>query len=66
MSIIDAQIQSIIRTHHKELRERYAGMAMQGALSTDIQGSDYAPDVIAIWAVKYADALIAELDKQKD
>ena len=43
-------------------REHFAGLAMQGFISA---GSNGMPNASAIskWAVKYADALLAELDK---
>lgn len=43
------------------LREHYAGLAMQGILAGDTEGS-FAPKDIAKGAVLYADALINELE----
>ena len=47
-------------------RERIAAMAMQGILSsiTD-EMDDMSPVDVAVYAVKYADALLAELEKTK-
>ena len=46
-------------------RERLAGMAMAGLLAgMPEEGEDI--DIVARWAVRHADALIAELDKGTD
>ena len=45
-------------------REYFAGLAMQGILSKHGIGQYY--DKVAEEAVKYADALLEELDKQID
>ena len=45
----------------EEWRLKYAGMAMQGLMATDLYAM---PEELAENAVMYADALIAELKKQ--
>jgi hypothetical protein len=44
-------------------REYFAAMAMQAVLST--HGEDY-PEIIAVRALRYADALINELNKEDE
>jgi len=58
--------QPITPTYYKETefvgltkREYFAGLAMQGMLASDYRGD------IDIMAVKFADALLAELRRQK-
>jgi hypothetical protein len=51
----DAGLCNICTFHHERLREQYAGMAMQALM---IGSKD-----TATYAVKYADALIAQLTK---
>lgn len=45
------------------LREYYAGLAMQGFLSTET-GNSFKRELIAKWSVECADAIIAELEKE--
>jgi hypothetical protein len=45
------------------IREHFAGLAMQGLCCHTMDGGEPIPEVIADWAVKCADALIAELAK---
>lgn len=47
--------------HGLTKREAFALAAMQGSLSHPQQNGD--PESVAMWAVKYADALLAELAK---
>jgi hypothetical protein len=50
----------------KEWRMVYAGMAMQGVLSgADSDVKNYKLSVLAEFSVSVADALIAELEKDK-
>ena len=44
-------------------RERIATAALQGFLASWREGMNFKPDITARSAVKFADALIAELDK---
>jgi len=44
-------------------REYFAALAMQSVLST--HGEDY-PEIIAVRALRYADALINELNKEDE
>lgn len=44
------------------IRAEIAARAMQGMLSNS--DNNRSPGVLAIWAMKYADALIAELNKE--
>lgn len=46
-----------------ELRQRYAGLAMQGMLANSFGEDVLSPDNVAKMSIKYADALIKELDK---
>lgn len=47
-------------------REHFAAMAMQGALASFYkEASDEALEMIPTYALKIADALIAELNKEK-
>ncbi len=43
-------------------REHFAGLALQGLLSSEVHAS---PEVFAKYAVKAADALLAALDSQQ-
>jgi hypothetical protein len=50
-------------------REYFAAMAMQGILSgpgEDWGGEDMGPEGSAEWAVKYADATLAELERTNE
>lgn len=46
-------------------REYFAAMAMQGICANSIPGSHHMSQATAMDAVDYADALIAELNKEK-
>lgn len=53
-------------TDGMSLRQHYAGLAMQGILSSDHIDKIHAwqnPTHCAHWSVEFADALIAELEK---
>lgn len=47
------------------IREHFASMAMQGLCANSIPGVQHMPTALAIEAVEYADALIAELDNTR-
>ena len=47
-------------------REYFAAMAMQAILTANPADTPYAPANDAHWAVRYADALIAELEETND
>jgi len=52
------------RLHAAERRERLATAALQGILTNPAAGGCGPVEEIAHYAVRYADALIAELDKE--
>lgn len=48
-------------------REHFAGLAMQGYISADYTANSGMPfDSMALWSVKMADALIAELNRTQE
>ena len=44
-------------------REHYAGLAMQGLIAGSLKGDNRSIDEVASLAVKFADAVLKELDK---
>ena len=52
--------------HGLSKREYFAAMAMQAILTAKPANTPYAPANDAHWAVRYADALIAELEETND
>jgi len=44
-------------------REHYAGLAMQGLIAGSLKGDTRSIDEVASLAVKFADAVLKELDK---
>ncbi len=60
---IDKHLVNIARSNKGvTIRQQFAAMAMQTILSCN----DYCPEVSAETAVRYADALINELNKERD
>lgn len=45
------------------IRQYFAGLAMQGLCANSVPGPHHKSDFLAMEAVQYADALIAELNK---
>lgn len=68
----DKQFNDILRLNTEAERRQIAAMAMQGLLSSanrltkDGENVPMTTENVAIVSVLYADALIAELDKNKD
>ena len=64
LEIAQLQMQAEAEIRHRDRRERIATAAMQGMLADPAR--DCSAKYLAKYAMEYADALIAELDKPKE